>query len=99
MAPSEQIAEDIRRQILGGSLAKGAKLPSYRVLASTYNVASMTAQKAVRQLVDEGWVETRGPLGSFVSPAWDKQAPPVTLERLASEVAALRERVARLEED
>src|SRR3989442_1414165 len=97
MAPFEQMADDIRRQIRSGSLRAGDKLPSHRDLATKYNVAPNTVQKAMRLLTDEGWVEARGPIGSFVSGSWTEQPPRLTLDQVVSELSALRERVERLE--
>ncbi|MGW4400686.1 GntR family transcriptional regulator [Amycolatopsis nivea] len=97
MAPFERIAEDLRQRIRSGALQKGDKLPSYRDLANTHNVAPMTAQKAVQLLVSEGLAVSRSPLGSFVSESWETAKAPMTVEQLASELATLRERVERLE--
>ncbi len=97
MAPFEVVADKIRRQITDEVLKKGEKLPSHRDLASTYDVAVMTAQKAVRLLVKEGWATPRGSVGTFVSSTWDQGGRPVSVEQLAQEVARLRDRLDSLE--
>lgn len=98
LAPFEAIADQLRKRIVSGDLAKGAKLPSSRELASTYNVAIMTAQKAVRLLVEQGWAVSRSSLGTYVSSSWDKVERTPTLQELASRVEELEAQVAALRE-
>jgi DNA-binding GntR family transcriptional regulator len=98
MAPFELIADDLRRQIQNGRLSKGEKLPSNRELSNSHKVAVMTAQKAVRLLVEQGWAVSRGSVGTYVSQSWDEIDQPVTLEHLAEAVAELQSRVQRLEQ-
>ncbi|MEV6876946.1 GntR family transcriptional regulator [Amycolatopsis sp. NPDC051128] len=97
MAPFESIADQLRKRIVNGDLAKGAKLPSSRELASTYNVAIMTAQKAVRLLVEQGWAVSRSSLGTYVSSAWDEVERTPTLRELATRVQELEAQVAALQ--
>lgn len=95
MSPSERVVQRITDDIRSGRLSLGQKLPSQRELAASYGVAIATMQKALRVLQDTGWVVTRQTIGTFVAantPA--ERDEPVTLERLAQEVAALREQVA-----
>ena len=61
-----QLAAIIRARIASGDLASGAKLPTLVELAAEYDVAEMTARKALRVLVDEGLIETRPGRGGFV---------------------------------
>jgi DNA-binding GntR family transcriptional regulator len=61
------IADDLRRQILGGRLKPGEQLPPSRVLEDRYQVANMTARSGVRILRDEGLVYTTHGRGSFVA--------------------------------
>ena len=66
-APTYQrIADDLRRAILDGSLAPGAKLPSRHELARQYGVSDRVAVEAVRVLAAEGFAETRSGSGSYV---------------------------------
>ena len=63
----QQIAEDIRRQILTGGLKPGDKLMSTTQYATTYRINPATANKAFALLVDEGTVEKRRGIGMFVT--------------------------------
>jgi GntR family transcriptional regulator len=60
-----QLAADLRRQILDGTLT--GRLAPLSVLEEEYDVASMTVRKAIRVLADEGLVVTYPGRGSFVT--------------------------------
>lgn len=62
----EQIKEAIKKDIVTGSLKAGEKLPSVRSLARDLKISILTVKKAYDELVDEGFIETRQGLGSFV---------------------------------
>ena len=62
----ERIADDIRRQILDGSLVPGSKLPTEVEITASYEVARQTARDALGVLVNEGLIESRRPIGYFV---------------------------------
>jgi DNA-binding GntR family transcriptional regulator len=62
----QRIADDLRRAIIDGQLAPGAKLPSRHELAATYSVSDRVAVEAVRLLVAEGFAVTRPGAGSYV---------------------------------
>lgn len=55
----------------GGTLAAGERLPTVRALAETLGLASNTVARAYRELESDGFIETRGRNGSFVSPHGD----------------------------
>lgn len=61
-----QIAEDLRRRILRGDLAPGAKLPSERVLAEQAGVTRGTVREAIKVLRAEGMVIPVHGSGVFV---------------------------------
>jgi DNA-binding GntR family transcriptional regulator len=61
-----RIADDLRHQIVDGSLDPGARLPSRAQLATQYGVSDRVAFEAIRLLVSEGFVETRSGSGSYV---------------------------------
>ena len=63
----QQIYEAIRRAILDGVVAPGAKLPSSRELAIDLDVSRTTTLLAYEQLIAEGYVIARRGAGSFVS--------------------------------
>lgn len=62
----EQIKDCIKREIIEGRMKEGEKLPSVRSLSRDLKVSILTVKKAYDELVDEGFVETRQGLGSFV---------------------------------
>ncbi len=62
----QRIADDLRRAIIDGQLAPGAKLPSRHELATTYSVSDRVAVEGVRLLVAEGFAVTRPGAGSYV---------------------------------
>ena len=62
----EQIKEAIKKEIVTGSLRAGEKLPSVRSLARDLKISILTVKKAYDELVEEGFIETRQGLGSFV---------------------------------
>jgi GntR family transcriptional regulator len=62
------IADDIAGQIVRGELVPGARLPSLDDLAEHYQVARMTARRAVRELTERGLVQVVVGKGTFVLP-------------------------------
>ncbi len=64
-----QLAEGLRRLILSGRIALGARLPSTRALAAEYGIARATAVLAVEQLAAEGYVTARRGSGLYASAA------------------------------
>ncbi len=50
----ERVAQDLRRRIRNREFAVGSRLPSRRLLASHYQVALLTAHRAVNSLVADG---------------------------------------------
>ncbi|MCA3362649.1 MAG: PLP-dependent aminotransferase family protein [Roseomonas sp.] len=62
-----QLAEGLRRLILGGRIAPGARLPSTRALSAEYGIARATAVLAVEQLAAEGYVTARRGSGLYAS--------------------------------
>ena len=63
----EQIASQVKAQILSGTLAAGAKLPSIRALASDLGVRVLTTKRAYADLESQGFIETVQGKGSFVA--------------------------------
>src|SRR6185503_14714830 len=64
--PSRRIADELRRAILAGDLAPGAKLASERVLAEKHGTARNTARQAIAILQADGLVEAQHGRGVFV---------------------------------
>ena len=63
-----QIYDHFRRAIADGQLAPGARLPSSRHLAEQFAAARGTVDAAYAMLAGEGYVVSRGPAGTIVSP-------------------------------
>jgi len=63
---SRRLAQELRQQIVDGTLQPGAQVPSERVLAAEHGVARNTAREAIRLLADEGLVTARHGKGAFV---------------------------------
>ncbi len=62
-----QIVEQMRNQILSGSLLAGAPLPSVREISEMIEVNSLTIQKALKILEVEKFIVIRRGVGAFVS--------------------------------
>ncbi|MGW5157526.1 GntR family transcriptional regulator [Nonomuraea wenchangensis] len=82
-----QIADDLRAQIRGGSLAPGAPLPSTTKLAEQYDASLSVVKLAVGVLRTEGLVIGQQGKGVFVR---DAEEPPPAPGEPTSEVAELR---------
>ena len=63
----EQIAAQIKDQILSGSLQAGDALPSMRVLARELRISVITTKRAYEELEREGYVSSIPGKGSFVA--------------------------------
>ncbi len=61
-----QIKDDIFNDIETGKYKAGEKLPAERIFAEKYNVTRITISKALKLLVDQGFIEVRRGSGSFV---------------------------------
>ena len=64
---AEQIIDDLRERILGGSLVRGAKLPTERELAQAYGVSGATVREAMRALAAAHMIEVRHGSGAYVT--------------------------------
>jgi DNA-binding GntR family transcriptional regulator len=83
-----QIADDLRRRIASGELLPGARVEPARQLAARYGVAAMTVDKAIKELKNEGLVQSWQGRGTFVR-GGGQQFP----EDLATTVHDLRTRL------
>ncbi|AHG88726.1 regulatory protein GntR HTH [Gemmatirosa kalamazoonensis] len=63
----QQVAADIRRQIVSGAIPVGTQLQPHRELAATYGVSVITINKALSGLVAEGVLHSRVGRGTFVA--------------------------------
>jgi DNA-binding GntR family transcriptional regulator len=62
----QRIADDLRRSILDGTLAPGARMPSRHDLARQYEISDRVGMEAVRLLIAEGFAESRPGSGTYV---------------------------------
>ncbi len=65
-AGRDQIAADIRQKIVTGDLPTESPLPSNRALAEQYQTSGLTVQRAMKLLVEQGFVESAPRKGRFV---------------------------------
>jgi GntR family transcriptional regulator len=63
----EQIARQIKAQIISGVLAEGETLPSIRRLALDLQISVITTKRAYDELEKEGFINTVGGKGTFVA--------------------------------
>lgn len=62
----QQIKNTILSQINNNELKSGDKIPSMIKLAKHFNVSLITIKQAIGELVNEGYLETKGSKGTFV---------------------------------
>ena len=62
-----QLKEMIIQRISTGELSRGDRVPSENELARSMGVSRMTANRALRELTDEGYVERIAGRGTFVA--------------------------------
>lgn len=62
-----QITEQIKAQIMDGTLRAGDPIPSMRSLAKSLHVSVITVQRAYEELQRNGFIETTVGRGSFVA--------------------------------
>ncbi len=63
----EQIKNAIKENILKNKVSEGEQLPSVRTLSKDLKVSILTVKKAYDELEEEGFVESRQGLGTFVA--------------------------------
>ncbi|MGB4505310.1 MAG: GntR family transcriptional regulator [Syntrophaceticus sp.] len=63
----EQIADQIKNQIIMGEIEPGDALPSIRSLARELQISVITTKRAYQELENDGFIETIPGKGSFVS--------------------------------
>jgi DNA-binding LacI/PurR family transcriptional regulator len=61
------IIDDLRGRILDHSYPPGSRLPRRADLQLSFQVSSVTIQRALDRLIEDGFVEARGRQGTFVS--------------------------------
>ena len=63
----EQIKNAIKENVLKNKVSEGEQLPSVRTLSKDLKVSILTVKKAYDELEEEGFVESRQGLGTFVA--------------------------------
>lgn len=63
----EQIKNEVKENILKNKVSEGDQLPSVRTLSKDLKVSILTVKKAYDELEEEGFVESRQGLGTFVA--------------------------------
>ncbi|MBR7038839.1 MAG: GntR family transcriptional regulator [Oscillospiraceae bacterium] len=64
----EQVEQQIKTQILDGTLAENEQLPSIRQLARNLKISIITTTRAYNDLADEGFLVSVAGKGFFVAP-------------------------------
>ena len=64
----EQIADQVKEQIMAGALAAGDALPSMRLLAKELRISVITTKRAYEELERDGFLENVQGKGCFVAP-------------------------------
>lgn len=106
-----QIADQIKTDVLRGTLKEGEQVLSTNQYASFYRINPATAAKAFQQLVEEGILYRQRGIGMFVTAGAQEQLRrqhrerffPDVVEPMIAEARAigvpLREIIARLEDE
>ncbi|MDB5325248.1 MAG: hypothetical protein JWM57_817 [Phycisphaerales bacterium] len=68
LAKQLYISEFLRKEITGGTLSPGARLPTQLQLVERFRVSGVTIQRALDRLMRDGFIITRGRNGTFVAP-------------------------------
>lgn len=95
-----QLYLQIRKQILGGRMQGGVRLPSTRTLSKELALSRITILNAFDQLIAEGFLASRSGAGTFVGDEWEhrgladeeQQRPPPRLSDLSQSMLSLRSR-------
>jgi DNA-binding transcriptional regulator YhcF (GntR family) len=69
--PYEQLRVQFMDEVRSGALAAGTRIPTVRKLAEDLGLAPNTVARAYRELEADGFIETRGRNGSFISAQGD----------------------------
>lgn len=92
------IAADLKTRIAAGEFAPGDRLPPITALMEQYKVPGLnTIRQAQQLLVDDGLVETRQGVGSFVLRTEPVPRPVDVLAELRTARSALNRAISALE--
>jgi GntR family histidine utilization transcriptional repressor len=82
-----QLKDRILAQVRSGEWSPGTRVPSENELVARYGVSRMTANRALRELMHDGYVHRIRGIGSFVKEA-PRQSSLLELRNIADEIAA-----------
>lgn len=82
----QQIKDFLIEKIESREWSVGAKVPTEAELCEQFSVSRMTVNKAVRDLVNEGWLERTPRLGTFVSQR-KAESPLMDIRNIAEEIS------------
>ena len=68
-----QVIQEIIRNIESGTLKNGERLATVRKLSEHFNVSISVVQSAMKELMDEGFVECRGASGFYIRTSSEEQ--------------------------
>jgi DNA-binding GntR family transcriptional regulator len=94
----EVIAETLREQIHSGRLRPGDALPPQAVLMREFGSSSLTVQKAMTVLKQEGWAVSRPGKGAFVAHQDQAGADDLDHPEVTAPVGGMAARVEALEQ-
>ena len=84
-----QLQQQIQQRILSGQLEDGAQLPSVRELSAELHINPLTVVKVYQMLEQEGFVETKRGVGTYVS----HQSPGLRIDARRSQIGPALERL------
>ena len=91
----EQIAAQLREQIVAGALPPDAPLPSIRALAKDLRISVITTKRAYEELEREGFLYTVAGKGCFVAEKNASLLREENLRKIEEHLAELRRLAAR----
>ncbi len=96
-----QIKEQIKEQIMNGTIPEGETLPSIRQLAKNLGISVITTTRAYSELEQEGFIAARQGKGSVVLPRDNEMVREQYLKRIeqAFETAIENARYAQIQND
>lgn len=96
-----QIKNQVKAEILSGTLAPGEKLPSIRFLAKELRISMITAKRAFDELETEGFIHSVQGKGNFVAAQNEELIREEYLKKVEEKISELIElsSVAGLSED
>ncbi|WP_394922931.1 GntR family transcriptional regulator [uncultured Robinsoniella sp.] len=96
-----QIKEQIKEQIMNGTIPEGETLPSIRQLAKNLGISVITTTRAYSELEQEGFIAARQGKGSVVLPRDNEMVREQYLKRIeqAFETAIENARYAQIQKE